>query len=228
MNSLDSSDHQDYLNFLAGRQDLRGVDVVKDWRLIMTPKEIEYQVKRCAKIIDEKFAGKNVIVVNVLKGATYFFVDLTRELTIPYSSYHIEASSYHDKQTQTEQVKLSSEINPDKFKGKDVILLDELYDNGNTLENVRQLICTIAGVPLDRIFTCTAFRKNKHTTQPQPDLYGITVPDVWLVGYGLDDKQEKRGWPYLVACPKEDGVPKTNDDAIFTNDVAYAEMRKNL
>ena len=204
--------------FLKDREDLNGVDVLSEWKLLMNAKQIEASVRYCAHHINKNFKGQDIVVVCILKGCAYFFVDLTRHLKIPYSTYFIEASSYHNKQTQSDQLEILSVIVPEKFKNKQVILLDELYDNGLTFTNVKKHLIENNIVPEDKIFSMTLFKKDKQTSYPPPDLHGITVPDVWLVGYGLDDQQEKRGWSHLYACPKLDGLPKTDADKMFEDD----------
>ena len=167
-----------------------------------------------------------MVLVGILKGVVYFFSDLSRLITIPHSCYFIEASSYHNGQTSG-TLSIMGSIEPSKFAGKNVVLLDELYDNGHTMEQIKQAIHEKASVPLDLIYTYTLFKKNKQT-EKTPDLFGAPVPDVWLVGYGLDDRQEKRNWPVLYACPKIDGIPKTADDQIFEDVQSYNQMRTNL
>lgn len=216
------------MEFLEGRKDLRDVDVKNTWKLLLTEKEIQATVKKCAKIIKKQFEGKDIVIACILKGAVYFFTDLTRQLTIPYSCYFIEASSYKNQQTQDEEVEILSKIVPEKFSGKHVILIDELFDNGNTLTKVKLAISEKAKVPLDMIFTCAMFEKNKPTIYPKPDLFGISVPDVWLVGYGLDDKQEKRGWKCLFACPKSADAEKSPDDQIFTDEKYYSDVMNQI
>lgn len=216
------------MEFLAERQDLRNVDVAKEWRLILTKKEIKTKVKKLAAVINEKYAGKNLVIVCILKGASYFFVDLTRQLTIPHSAYFIEASSYQNAQVQGEEVEICSRIVPSKFHNKEVLLLDELFDNGATIDMICRKIMEVGKVPEEKILTCTLFVKDKASHYPPPGLYGLLVPDVWLVGYGLDDCQEKRNWTYLYACPKAEFVPKTKDDRIFEDDAFYQETRAKL
>ena len=216
------------MEFISSRKDLGKGNVAGTWKLILTQSEIKSIVKKCANVINEKFEGKNIVIVCLLKGAAYFFVDLTRELIIPYSTYFIEASSYRNKQTQDEEIEILSKIVPSKFIDKHVILIDELYDTGNTIEKVKIAIHDKAAVPYDKIFMCTLFKKNKESTNPDPDFYGIDVPNVWLVGYGLDDNQEKRGWTYLFACPKCKGVPESRDDLIFTDEIFYEKIRNYL
>lgn len=215
--------------FLASRDDLRDLDVGNEWRLLLTDEQISKGVDDCANTINTYFKGKEVVVVCILKGASYFFVDLTRKITIPHSCHFVEASSYHDSQTQSEAVKISSKFNSKDFEGKHVIIVDELFDNGKTLDSIRKYFID-KGIANDHTFTCTLFLKKKEekTGYPLPDLYSIVLPDVWVVGYGLDVCQEKRGWCYLYACPKMEGIPKVKDDKIFEDDEYYGNVVKML
>lgn len=216
------------MEFLSDRQDLRGENIAKDWRMILTEAEIRSCVQKCAAKINHDFAGKDVVLTCILKGAAYFFVDLSRELKIPHSTYFIEASSYLNSQTQSEEVKILSQIVPAKFQNRHVILIDELFDSGRTLEKIAHAIQDRADIPANMITTCTLFRKIRDDVAAVPDIYGISVPNLWYVGYGLDHNQEKRGWTYLFACPKTDGIEKSTDDNIFDDTNAYINMRNHL
>eukprot|EP01094_Clydonella_sp_ATCC50884_P021163 TRINITY_DN4588_c0_g1_i2.p1 TRINITY_DN4588_c0_g1~~TRINITY_DN4588_c0_g1_i2.p1 ORF type:complete len:283 (+),score=68.64 TRINITY_DN4588_c0_g1_i2:127-849(+) len=203
--------------YAAERKDLRGVDVANDWLLLLTEEEIQRGVRKVASELNRVFEGQDIVVVSILKGCVYFFVDLTRCLTIPYSTYFIEASSYHDEQIQSESVELLSKIVPSKFENKKIVLLDELYDNGATLEAVKRKLMEVLGKSSEDIYTCCLFTKEKPSNHfPLPDLCGFpNTPNVWVVGYGLDDAQEKRGWKDLWAIPKAPGLSKVDADAMF-------------
>jgi hypoxanthine phosphoribosyltransferase len=219
------------MEFLLSRRDLgdEQQEIMQKWKLILTDCEIDHFVQKCAdKINNTDFHGKEIVIVGILKGAVFFFVDLVKKLNIPYTCYFVEAGSYKNKQTQDEKVEILSIINPTKFIGKHVILIDELFDNGTTLHFVKHEISRQGNVPLENITTCTLFKKKKETHFEGPDFYGVEVPDVWLVGYGLDDRQEKRGWTHLFGCPKLNGLPKTEDDSIFEDDRHYILMRDNI
>jgi hypoxanthine phosphoribosyltransferase len=216
-------------NYLEQQRDDDIYHETDNWKILLTKEELDKMNIHLAKIISDKFRGKDIIVTVILKGAAYFYTDLTRYMTIPHSSYFIEASSYKDTQTQHEEVEILSRIVPDKFKNKIVVLIDELFDNGATLDRIkRKILQEVPALNEESFFTCTMFKKNKKTSYPEPNLYGFTIPNVWVVGYGLDDKQTKRNWIHLYAKPKSIDVPKSDDDVIFENNDVYHTMRNDL
>lgn len=216
--------------FLEGRNDLHDVDIYNQWRLLMTEDEIQHSVRKCAGYINKKFQGRDLILICILKGAIIFYVDLIKHITIPYSTYFISAKSYYNNQSQSDKIIIEGNIEPSKFEGKTVVLIDELFDSGHTMNDLVEAIHQKANVSRYNIYTCVLFRKNKKIANNicHPDYSGIVVPDVWLVGYGLDDKQEKRGWTHLYAVPKSDPILKTADDDIVFNMDTYIELRKKF
>ena len=210
----------EYKRFLKERKDLRGDE--EKWLLLLDSKQIQDRICEIATYLDKKFEGTDIVVVGILKGAAWFMVDITRQLTIPYSTYFLKASSYENEQTQSSEVKIESKIEKSKFEGRTVILLDELFDNGKTLHSVKK---SLEDLGIIDIYTCTFFVKDRPIESPclfpLPNLYGYLIPNIWVNGYGLDDKQEKRGWPILCACPKSDIAPKTIDDEIFDSEEKY-------
>lgn len=208
-------------------------DADPKWKLLLGSYGIDHFVQKCADHLNEKFLdlykkGQKFLVACILKGAVYFMVDLKRKLKFLSGEYHIEASSYHNSQTQQEEIEILSKIQPSKFKDKMIILIDELFDNGNTINNVKNKIIELAQVPEEKIYTCTLFKKNKESNVHGPDYYGVLVPNVWLVGYGLDDQQEKREWKCLYACPKLSEDEKTPDDRIFDKADIYLSILLQL
>jgi len=156
---------------LTGAEDYLKEHIIEDvrsethnWRLLLSEEEISLINDFIASEINRRYLDeKNVVITCILKGAVYFLVDLTRRLKFPYSLYFIEASSYFDGQTQQEQITVSSKIVASKFNDKKVILIDELFDNGKTLENVKQKILSTENITISAkdIFTCCLFRKEK-------------------------------------------------------------------
>ena len=213
-------------DFFEGRNDLQGVDIYNTWRLLLTKDEIDVAVQYCAKVINDKFKGKDIVIACILKGCVYFFVDLTRLITLPHSCYMFEFSSYTGQQQRNGEI--LSLIQPDKFKDKHVILLDELYDNGLTLESVKQEIIKKGNVPAENIFTCTLMRKEHSGQYPEPDLCPLVLPDCWCTGMGLDDQGEKRNWTCVYSCPKAPGIELSPADKMFLDNDVYVQEREKI
>ena len=115
--------------------------------------------------------------------------------------------------------------------GRSVLVVDELYDRGHTMKQVcASLIATPElGLTAADVRRCVLWSKaSKEQTETALDFVGLYLPNVWVVGYGLDDNGEKRGWKYLFAEPKADGVEKSQDDVLFDNDRALTVARSNI
>lgn len=213
-----------------------GEHIPDDWKLIMAKKEINTHIKTIARILNEKYKNKRVVLVCVLKGGAWFMTKLSNYLEFDYSTYFIEASSYKNSQSQSE-IEISGcfdsfnsfdsfdSFDPLQFENREIVLLDELYDKGTTIKTIKSKITELTQKP---VFTCVLFKKRlfestesteKIESVDSVDCFGVTVPNVWLVGFGLDDKQTKRGLPHLFAVPKTNAKEKTADD--------YKIFRKN-
>jgi hypoxanthine phosphoribosyltransferase len=213
-----------------GRADC--TEEVSEWKLLVTQNEIQLGVQWLAHVLNKRFRGQSIVLTGILKGVFVFMTDLCKLLTIPYSVYFLEASSYLDGQTQTERVEFLSQLVPSKFHGRQVVLLDELYDNGKTMHSILQELLNNEKLQLraENVFTCTLLMKHKEENKyPLPDFSAINIlPDVWLVGYGLDDGGEKRGWPHLFAIPKSEHVTKHASDGIFEEGEAGVAVQRRL
>ena len=171
------------------------------------------------QIIDRLNQYNDTVLVCILKGAAYFAVDLSRDLDrngFKHSVYFVEASSYSGME-QKDSVELLSRLVPEKLDGKHILLVDELYDNGKTMHNIREYLNS--NIKHDGITTCVMFKKRCKTQKyTLPDIFGLEVPNVWIVGYGLDDDGYYRGLEDLYAKPKTRGIDWTSDDwKIFIN-----------
>eukprot|EP00761_Pharyngomonas_kirbyi_P000904 gb/GECH01000905.1/.p1 GENE.gb/GECH01000905.1/~~gb/GECH01000905.1/.p1 ORF type:complete len:253 (+),score=68.26 gb/GECH01000905.1/:1-759(+) len=220
-------------NFLKDRFDITETER-KQWKLIMTEKEIGIGLNRVARVIDKQFQDetKPVVVLGVLRGCIVFLSDLIKRLQIPYQVDVLSASSYQDAQTQQNHVAVHYTFDMEKYKDNKIIVLDELADNGKTLQSIKNELI-VGGIPESNITTCVLFRKNKDTKFPRPDIVGLdSLPNLWMVGYGLDRNQELRGWPLLYATPKLPGVPTEPDDKIFEEseeaEKEYIKLRKRV
>jgi len=208
----------------------------KNYRLILTSEEIQAGTRIAAHRIETWCKGERIVLVGILKGAFMFMSDLCRVMTRPYSTYFVEASSYHDGRTQT-GMHCSSTIAPSKFidaesnTPKKIVLIDGLLDSGKTMQDMKlHLLDNLKGTHTENdILTVCLFSKDRERVCPVADVIGIpNLPKLWLVGYGLDDRGTKRGWTELFAAPEVKIVgsidekevrmlmDKLDDDAMLT------------
>lgn len=203
------------------------MDIDKEWKILLTKKDVKHYVKQCAMYLNDKFSNmdKPIVICPILKGAIYFAADLTRKLKFPHKLSFISASSYGDSKTQVEHVKI--DFNQKELSKHMIILVDELLDSGKTLYEIKQHIIGNNIASSEDIFTCTLMNKKKSRIY-DADYIGIALPDVWLVGYGLDDKKEKRNLENVYACPKDFSIQKTDDDKIFESEEFYFDVLNGL
>jgi hypoxanthine phosphoribosyltransferase len=194
----------------------------KNFRLILTNEEIQAGVHVVSHRIETWCKGDRIVLVGILKGAFMFMSDLCRALTRSYSVQFVEASSYKDGRTQSAGVELSTDIDPSKYihegqAPKKIVLIDELLDNGQTMQDMKiRILEKLKGTHTEKdILTVCLFSKDKKRECPVADVTGIpNLPDLWLVGYGLDDRGTKRGWTDLFAAPKVKIVGSIDEDEV--------------
>lgn len=203
-----------------------------NWRILFTKEQIEIGISKLAHQLNAHYRTHNdkpLVLVGILKGVFVFLADLVRELNIPHSIYFLEASSY--KGQKRGQLQFSTQIEPAKLRGRRVLVVDELFDHGETMNGTVQALLANQELDLrpEDIRTCTLFIKDSGTNLPVPDFVGMPrLPALWLVGYGLDHDGEKRGWPHLFATPKADNIDRVPEDAIFDSEEAYAFLFTKL
>jgi len=195
----------------------------KSLRLILTSEEIQAGVRVVAHRIETWCKGERIILVGILKGAFMLMSDLCRVMTRPYSVYFVEASSYKEGRTQGDLTMCGPDIVPSKFmdsttkRPHKIVLIDELLDNGKTMQDMKlHFLDKLKDSHTENdILTGCLFSKERARECPEADVTGIpNLPDLWLVGYGLDDRGTKRGWTELFAVPKVKIVPTIEQEEV--------------
>lgn len=160
---------------------------------LLTTKQIQAKVKELADRISKDYAGKNILAVGILKGAFMFFSDLVRTIKIPLTVDFIIASSYVTTDTSGE-VKIYYDIRED-ISDKDVILIEDIIDSGITLNLIRERILERSPKSLK---ICVFLDKKERRVVDVPlDYVGFEIPNVFVVGYGLDYDDKYRNLPYI-------------------------------
>ena len=169
-------------------------------RILISEKDIKKAVKKMGKQISKDYADKNLMLVAVLKGSIIFMGDLMREISIPLNIDFMSVSSYGGGTKSSGVVKIIKDLDHD-LSGKDILIVEDILDSGMTLSYLKKIlsqrnvasirIATLLDKPERRIADVTA------------DYFCFTVPDEFVVGYGLDFNEHYRNLPYVGVMKPE-------------------------
>ena len=164
-------------------------------RPIVTQEQMRSRIRELGRQISADYAGKDLVLVGVLKGAYAFFADLARAIRIPVQVDFIIVTSYGTQAKTSGKVKLVTELT-EKIKNRDVLLVEDIVDSGLT---VQYLIKALTKQKPRSIKVCTLLSKPERRVVDVPLQYiGFRIPDQYVVGYGLDYQQQYRNLPYLA------------------------------
>lgn len=159
-------------------------------KILITKEEIAKRIKEVAAQIDKDYEGESVLLIGILKGSVIFFSDLIREITIQTSMDFMSISSYGAGTTSTGEVKMLKDLDK-SISGKNVIIVEDIIDSGNTLAYLKRLLLSRGPASLK---ICTLLDKpDRRKTDITVDYSCFVIPDEFVVGYGLDYDELYRG-----------------------------------
>ncbi|MEW5743873.1 MAG: hypoxanthine phosphoribosyltransferase [Nitrospirota bacterium] len=168
-------------------------------RPFLTTEQIRDKVQELAETISRDYAGKEILALGILKGAFMFFADLIRAVRVPVTVDFIVSSSYV-KTSSTGDVKIFYNAR-EAIAGREVLLIDDIIDTGISLNHIRQQILSMRPAGLK---TCSLLDKKERRIIEVPVEYvGFTIPNIFVVGYGLDYENKYRNLPYIAVFKKE-------------------------
>jgi len=156
------------------------------------------RVTQLGRQISDDYAGRNILLIGVLKGAALFYADLVRAIQVPVILDFVQAKSYVGQTSQAGDIRMLSEPEYiDRMAGRDVIIVEDIVDSGVTIQYLRKRI-------LDKepqsLALCTLLDKPRRRRIRVPlDYVGFTIPNVFVVGYGMDHDERYRNLPYIAA-----------------------------
>ena len=170
-------------------------------RILVTKEEIAEKVRELGQKITEDYAGKQPVMVCILKGAVMFFSDLIREIDLPLTADFMAISSYGSATKTSGVVRVMKDLDKD-IVGKDVIIVEDIVDSGVTLNYLKSMLAHrgAASIRIAALLDKTARRTVKDL---KVDYVCFDIPDAFVVGYGLDYDQVYRNMPDIgVLSPK--------------------------
>ena len=163
-------------------------------RILITEEAIQARVKELANQISNDLPGvESLYLVGILKGAFIFLADLARQLQIPHSVDFMALSSY-GKSTSSGAVRILMDLR-EPIEGRHIMIVEDILDTGHTLS---YLYHVLKGRNPASIRTCVLVRKRRESVEVPLDYLGFEIPDVWVVGYGLDFADKFRTLPYIA------------------------------
>lgn len=163
-------------------------------KILLSEQEIADMVKGLGRRISEDYKDKNLLMVSVLKGSVVFMADLMRAITIPCRIDFMSVSSYGSGTKSSGTVKIQKDLDLD-LHGYDLLIVEDILDSGKTLSHLVELL-SLRGPKSIKI--CTFLDKpERRTANIAADYVGTSVPDEFVVGYGLDYDEKYRNLPYL-------------------------------
>jgi hypoxanthine phosphoribosyltransferase len=168
-------------------------------KILVTEEQIRQAIDRLAGQIREREAGRPLTVIAVLTGSIVLLADLIRKLEQPLRVGVIQARSYSG--TERGSLSVNADMLPE-IAGRDVLLIDDIFDTGHTLLEVISLLDELR--PRSIKSAVLVLKKGKQKVQMRPDYVGFEIPDVFVVGYGLDYNGAYRNLPYLAALEPDD------------------------
>jgi hypoxanthine phosphoribosyltransferase len=170
-------------------------------RVLLTKEQLHDGVATMAKSIEQAFEGRQLTIVGVLTGSVVLVADLIRHIDQPMRVGVIQASSYRGATTTRGDLIINSELMLD-IKDRDVLLVDDIFDTGHTLEKV---VAKLQDFKPASVRSAVLLRKlGRQETDYVPDFTAFEIPDEFVVGYGLDYEDMYRNLPYLAALERED------------------------
>lgn len=162
---------------------------------LISEDEIRDRVAELAAQISDDYRGKEpLVLIGVLKGSFIFLADLARRLTIPRTIEFIAVSSYEDGSESSGAVRLVMDVRGN-IEDKHVLIVEDIVDTGHTLH---YLIGMLDSHRPASVRTCTLLHKADRSEIDVPiDYLGFSIPDEWVVGYGLDYAEQDRTLPYI-------------------------------
>lgn len=163
-------------------------------KVLLSEEEVNARIREMGEQISKDYAGRELHMICVLKGGTFFMCELAKRITVPVSLDFMAVSSYGRDTKSSGVVKIVKDLD-ESIKGKEILVVEDIVDSGRTLSYLLEMLRD-RGPASVRL--CTLLDKPDRRVVPVPvDYTGFEIPDEFVVGYGLDYAQKYRNLPYI-------------------------------
>ncbi|MCR4650403.1 MAG: hypoxanthine phosphoribosyltransferase [Lachnospiraceae bacterium] len=162
--------------------------------IMFTEEEVNKRIRELGEQISRDYEGKQLHLISILKGGTFFTCELAKRITVPVTLDFMSVSSYGSKTVSSGIVKIVKDLD-DSIEGKDVLIVEDIIDSGRTLSHLMELLekRKPASISLSTLLD----KPDRRVVEVPVDYTGFVIPDEFVVGYGLDYDQKYRNLPYI-------------------------------
>lgn len=162
--------------------------------VLISEEDVDHRIQEIGEQISKDYAGKDVHLICVLRGGSFFMCELAKRITVPVTLDFMSVSSYGSDTKSSGIVKIVKDLD-DSIKGKDVIVIEDVVDSGRTLSYLLEMLKDRGP---ESLRLCTLLDKpSRRVVDVHVDYTGFEIPDEFVVGYGLDYAQKYRNLPYI-------------------------------
>lgn len=162
--------------------------------MLIPQDKVEKRIRELALQITKDYAGKEIRMVGILKGASFFMCELAKNIPLPVSIDFMQVESYGNATESTGTVKIRKDLD-ESIEGLNVIIVEDIVDSGRTLAFLGNFLKSKGA---ESIRYCTLLDKpSRRVVDLKADYAGFSIPDQFVVGYGMDYDQKYRNLPYI-------------------------------
>jgi hypoxanthine phosphoribosyltransferase len=173
--------------------------------ILVQPDDLKRRVRELGEQISADYAGKDLLLVGVLKGAVFFLADLMRQIDVPCEVDFMAVASYGSATESSGVVRILKDLDR-PIEGHDVLIVEDIVDSGLTLQYLLRNLGARNPASLE---VCALLTKpERRKVQLEPRYLGFEIPDRFAIGYGLDHAEQYRNLPYVAALSSA-GAPET-------------------
>ena len=164
-------------------------------RVIISQEEIQGALKKAGELVDSLYDGKQILLVSILKGAFVFMADVCRAVSVPCEIAFMCAKSYYEGTQSSGVVKITMDLDKD-ITDYHVVIVEDIIDTGRTLNDIVKMLKSRNPATIHVITLLD--KPSRRIVDFKPDLALFTIPDYFVIGYGLDCAEHYRNLPYIA------------------------------
>ncbi len=177
--------------------------------ILITEEELKKRTRELGAKITEDYRGKDLVLIGILKGSTLFMADLSKEIDLPLSMDFMSVSSYGDRTSSSGVVRIMKDLDRG-IEGKDVLIVEDIIDSGLTLSYLKKNLAERRPRSL-KIATLLDKPDRRVVDDVTVDYLGFVIPDLFVVGYGLDYAEKYRNIPCIGVLNPEIYAPESEE-----------------